>query len=369
MRIPTPLRLLLAPAALLAAACDDTTSPNEPLEVDEATPPARAETGLPEATGRWADGYLLADLATTPSYQPNPGYSYNRSGGPITVTKVAGTTGRYIVRFSGLSALLGTKHTVRVTGWGIDGTYCKPVGARLASDTVQVRCFTIGTGAATNGRFLMLVAGKGEDRAFAYAHRPTATDYSPAGGSWNFFGTSRVFRDGAGRYRVIFNGLGAKLSATVGGHVQVNAVGTGKVYCKVIEWGGSPDVTVNVGCFTPAGAPADGKFSVHFVLPAQLMGYAWANQPSLPTAYNAVPVYSWSPAGGAVIIDRQDVGSYGITWPYFGNTVTGLPQATAFGAGGEQCKVTGFGTRTATVKCFAPNGAPVDTHFTVLLHT
>jgi hypothetical protein len=99
------------------------------------------------------------------------------------------------------------------------------------------------------------------------------------------------------------------------------------------------------------------------------MGYAWADQPSPATSYTANPVYSWSPAGGAVLISRFDVGSYGISWPYFGNTVQGVAQVTAYGAGGEQCKVTGFGTRTATVKCFAANGATVDTYFTVLLHT
>ena len=240
---------------------------------------------------------------------------------------MAGTTGRYIVRFSGLSALLGPKNTVRVSGWGIDGTYCKPVGARLASDAIEVRCYTIGTGAATDGRFFMLVADKGQDRAFAYAHRQTATDYSPAGGSWNSYGTSRVFRDGVGRYRVVFQGLGGQLSPAVGGHVQVNAVGTGKVHCKVIEWGGSSDMTVDVGCFTPAGAPADGKFSAHFVLPGQLMGYAWADQPSPATYYTANPVYSWSPAGGAVLVSRLNVGTYGISWPYFGNTVQGVAQS------------------------------------------
>ena len=66
----------------------------------------------------WADGYLVAGDPTTASYGPGPSTSFNRSGGPITITKPAGTTGRYIVTFSGLSTHLGGRNTVHATGFG-----------------------------------------------------------------------------------------------------------------------------------------------------------------------------------------------------------------------------------------------------------
>jgi hypothetical protein len=373
MRTIALFRLLFVPAALFAIACDDSTSPFEPLDADEATPPAHEEAAFDEAAplvagSRWADGYLMTETSKTGTTGPNPIYSYNRSGGPITVTKMA--TGRYVVRFGGLSALVGTKNTVHVTSFGVDGAYCKPVGARLAGDTVEVRCFAGGTGTATNSVFTLLVAGNRDDRAFAYAHQPTTTDYSPsAAGSWNSFGTSRVLRDGVGLYRVVFNGLGARLSATVGGSLQVNAVGTGKAYCKAIDgWGGSPNLTVNVGCFTSAGVPVDAKFSALFVMPAPLMGYAWADQP-ISASYRAYSVYSWSPAGGGVLITRQGTGVYGVQWDQPPFTGYGTVQVTAWGEGSAQCKLSVLGGRSAVVRCFAGNGVPMDSYYTVLIHS
>src|SRR5919107_373322 len=199
MRTAASFRLLLVPAALLASGCDDSPSPQEPIAMEEAAPATPTGAALPEAAGRWADGYLLANLPTTASYTPSRYSSFNGSGGPLTVTKVAGTTGRYVARFGGLSALLGTKNTVRVSGFGSEATYCKPVGARLVRDSVEVRCYRMGTGAAANAQFTLLVTRDYADRAFAFAHQPTAASYSPAAaGSWNPAGTSTVTRLGAG---------------------------------------------------------------------------------------------------------------------------------------------------------------------------
>jgi len=275
MRTATPIRLLLLPAALLAAACDDMPSPHEPPVAEEA--PAR-EAGEPTHQdgvslldqSHWADGYLLDGSPLTDSVNlSGTHFAFNRSGGAITVTKPAGTTGRYVVTFSGLSGLLGGRSAVHVNQYGFDDTYCKPVGARLVSDKVEVRCFKASTRAAANAGFTLLVTRDYANRAFAYAHQPTATDYSPnAQGSWNPAGSSRVFRSGVGKYRVVFKGLGAQLPPNAAGHVQVNAVGTGKAHCKPQEFGGTPDLGISVRCFSAAGALVDSKFTVLFLLPA-----------------------------------------------------------------------------------------------------
>ena len=78
-------------------------------------------------------------------------------------------------------------------------------------------------------------------------------------------------RTGVGRYRVTFNNLGAHLPPNVGGHVQVNAVGTSNAYCSAYNasTGGTPNLSVDVRCFAGrTGAPVDRRFTVLFVLPA-----------------------------------------------------------------------------------------------------
>ena len=229
-------RLLLLPIALVAAGCEDNESPFEPLPAEEPVPVVEPTSGPLEDLAYWADGYLQATNPTATSYHPLAERSFNRSGGAMTITKVAGTTGRYIARFSGLSALLGGKSTVRVTASGDNNTYCKPVSASLVRDSVEVRCFRIGTGAAANVAFYLQVIGKRDNLAFAFGNQPTAVSYTPSSaGTWNPAGATQVVRIGIGQYYVSFKGLGGRLPADVEGHVQVNAIGTGKTYCKVEE--------------------------------------------------------------------------------------------------------------------------------------
>ena len=277
-----------------------TTSPPSSRPRRRSRPsPAEPVSGPLEDLAYWADGYILLGDKTAASTTANPTYSFNRSGGAITTTRVAGTTGRYIVTFRGLSAALGSKSSVHVSPVGADPSYCKPVGGTLVSDKVEVRCYKVGTGVPINSLFTLMVIGKTDARAFAFANQPTATDYAPAGaGSWNPTGATRVFREGLGRYRVVFKGLGARFP-TNGGHVQVNATGTGKTHCKSVEQGTLPDFQVLVWCFTPAGAPADAKFTVVVTPPAAHLAYALANVPAA-ASYTPDPTYSWNPVGGAV---------------------------------------------------------------------
>ena len=174
MRASTLLYLLLVPPVMLAAACADGADPAGPDGSEPVAPePVAAE---PVATtlassAFWADGYLYADVSGS---QPQPSFSFNRSGGAMTVAKVAGATGRYVVRFRGLSAVIGNRNTVRVTASSADPIYCKPVGAFLVRDSVEVRCYRMGTGAAVNGSFHLHVLGKRGDRGLAFGNQPGA---------------------------------------------------------------------------------------------------------------------------------------------------------------------------------------------------
>jgi hypothetical protein len=315
---------------------------------------------------------------------PYNAYGYgalNRGGGPIIVTKVAGTSGRYMVKFTGISAFLGNRSTVHVTSKYSSETACKPVAAYLVSETVEVRCFRLGTGAPENSKFSLLVTRNYDDRAFAYANRATATDYSPASrGSWNPAGAQKVVRTGVGQYRVTFNNLPAQLPPNVVGHVQVNAVGTDNAYCNVHNWGwntGSPNLFVDVRCYQgPTGAPVDRRFTVLFVQPAPHLAYAWADKPTSPW-YVPHDYYSWNPAIGGLNIERQAVGAYKVVWgragayPHIAHT-NGFAQVTAFGSN-AQCKFITAGregqyrnNQVAYVACFAPSGTRVDSRFMVM---
>ncbi len=363
MRTATCLRLLWIPAALFIAACEESSSPLEPpgAAPGQDAPQALAQT-------RWADGYLRVTDPLSTGYSPAANFSFNRAGGAITITRPAGTTGRYLATFGGLSALLTGRSAVHVTGYGTGSTYCKPVTAYLASDKVEVRCFKGSTGTPVNAAFTLLVTGANGDRGFAYAHQPTATDYAPdAQGSWNPAGTMKVIRFRKGVYEVAFTNL--RPLELLLGHAQVTAVGSGQARCTVGEWGGEPDLYVQVSCQTPAGALVDSKFSVIYARPADHLAYAFADQPT--SASYAPPAYgAWNPTGGGISISRSGVGKYSIQWMGADPLILGrgTVQVTAVEEGvGTHCKVTGQGIESAQVQCYRANGTLVDSYYSVML--
>lgn len=362
-------RLLLPAAAVLALACDDASLPEEP---DAATPSEPVGGHVADAVvgdRPWADGYVWANDPTSASYTPLASRAFNWAGGPIRITRPAGTTGRYVVTFTGLSAVLGTRSVVKATGFGSGNAYCKPVAAYLVRDKVEVRCYQGGAGTPVNARFTLLVSRAAADRAFAFANQPTVNDYSPdPKGSWNPAGSTEVRRLGVGTYLVLFSNLRLQLSMD-GGHPQVNAVGSGKAHCEVGEWGAglsSADLLLTVVCHTPAGALVDSKFSVLFVGPSRHLAYAYGDQPSA-ASYSPDPDYSSNPAGGGISITRTAKGKYTIWWVGVDAEILRGGNVQVSGLGNKQCKVSGQDAERALVRCFAPNGTLADGYYLVLL--
>jgi hypothetical protein len=359
-------RLLVPAFVTLALACEGSPLPEEPEAPSPAEPTNGHAADAVTADRTWADGYVWANDPTSASYTPLASRAYNWTGGPIRITRPAGTTGRYVVTFTGLSAALGAKSTVKATGYGGGNSYCKPVTGYLVSDKVEVRCYKGATGTPVNSRFTLVVSRAEADRAFAYAHQPTSAEYSPdPRGSWNPTGSIKVKRTGVGRYEVVFTNLRSQMSTNFG-HAQVNAVGSGKAHCAVNDWGGLSDWSVYVDCLTPAGAPVDSKFAVLFLLPNEHLAYALGDQPSA-ASYSPQASYSWNPAGGGVTITRSAVGKYTIWWVGVDAKILGAGNVQVGDAGNAQCKVTNQGAETAQVQCFAPNGTLVDGGYTVLL--
>jgi hypothetical protein len=355
-------------AGLLAGCGSDRTVTGP--EGERTPSDAAAIAGLnAAAASHTADGYVWANSPTSPSYTPSTFYSFNRSGGPITITKPAGTTGQYTVRFGGLSGLLGAKSTVKVTGYFPNNAYCRPTTPKLVSNVVNVRCFRGNTGAAVDAYYTVLVTRNYVELAFAHANLPTGNNYAPPGGtSWNPAGPIRVFRFSTGEYQVRFTGLGSRLTSN-GGHVQVVAVGTGNQHCKVRSWGGTPNLLVNVGCMTRTGTPVNLKFNVLFLMPNDHLGYAWANSPS-SASYTPSTFYSSNSGGGGVQITRRGTGLYTVTFNGLGADLLdgGDVQVTAYGGGNAQCKVESWGSQSVNVRCFTPTGL-VDALYDVMLES
>jgi hypothetical protein len=371
MRIAQPYRLLLATAlGALAVACDGGESALEPPAIPEAA--EAAPVPQPTATlagARWADGYAYAHNATSASYTPQALWAYNRTGGGINIRRPDGTTGRYIVTFPGLSAVLGAKSTLHVSAYGEQNGYCKPMTGSLVSDKVEVRCFRTGTGAAFNSQFMVVILGRTAERAFAFANQPTGTGYAPAGsGSYNPAGTIRVNRAGTGYYQVLFNNLGARLTS-LGGHVQVSAVASAKAYCKLSEeWAGNPNLSVTVQCYGPTGAPTDAKFTVLVQQPAAHLAYTYSSQAGI--TYDPDPYWSSNSVSGKTRVERISQGIYFVNWLDMQLEIldAGTAHVSALGTfDNSNCSVTNVYVEGVTVRCFAANGAVVDVPFTVLL--
>jgi hypothetical protein len=355
-------------AFLAGCAQDDTV-----VGPDQEPPPAGAgelesvQRGLADhvtAVGQYADGYVWGSLPTSASYTPSATWSFNRSGGAINITRQG--VGLYTVRFVGLSATLGTKSTVHVTGYGAFNTYCKPAAQKLLNDVIQIKCFDAATGLPVDTYYTVFITRQHGAVAFAYANQPAGTNYAPPGSaSYNAAGAIRIFRNGVGSYTVRFTGLGGRLVGNLG-HAQANAIGTGAQHCKISNWFGTPDLAVNVLCYSRAGVLKDTKFNVFFATPAANLAYAWANDRFAPS-YSPSMSYRFNPSGGPVTILRTGIGRYTVTWAGLALLGGGDVQVTAYSSGNIVCKVERWGAPSALVRCFSPaTGAPVDSQFTIM---
>jgi hypothetical protein len=213
------------------------------------------------------------------------------------------------------------------------------------------------------------VLGRRDDRAFVFANQPTAASYSPANsGTWNPAGATKVVRNSVGKYFVSLAGIASRFPAGFGGHIQVSAVGTGKVYCKLEEWAGLTDLSVYLGCYSPAGAPADTKFTLQVTPPSAHLAFVYANLLA-GDDYRPDPTYSSNPVGGAINVSRYGTGMYVVRWTGVDAEIRnmGNVQVTGYGWDGTLCKASGIDTEAVSILCFGPNGVAKDSQFIVLL--
>lgn len=355
-----------------------------PAEVSGEEAEAGALSQAFSSTFAW--GFVWAQQATG-TFSASSSYSRNSSGGisglGVTNTITQTGTGTYRVDFPGIGNEVGGN--VQVTAYGGGSERCKVASWQSSGTTLQVfvNCFT-STGAATNTLFTASYVRRpvtslccGAAGAYLWANQPSTASYTPSTTyQWNSTGVNNtISRTGVGRYTANLPGM-----SFIGGTVEVTAYGTGSNHCKVVSWFGS---SVDVACFTAAGAPADTLFTLNYdnqISPngGPSFAYAWADQPST-ASYTPSLTYQYgalasecSSFAGPITVQRTSVGRYAMQIPTLSPTGSNV-KVTAYGSGGESCKVVGwFGSGTGTevdVACFDAAGSAVDTRYVVVYTT
>jgi hypothetical protein len=350
--------------------------------------PEEAEVGaISQAfSTTFAWGFVWAQQSTG-TFSAHSLYSRNSSGG-ISGTGVTNTitqtgTGTYRVDFPGIGNEIGGN--VQVTAYGGGSERCKVSSWGSSGTTLQVfvNCFN-SAGAPVNTLFTASYVRRpvtafccGAAGAYLWANQPSTASYTPSTTyQWNSTGVNNtITRTGVGRYTANLPGM-----SFVSGTVEVTAYGAGSNHCKVVSWFTS---SVDVACFTAAGAPADSLFTLNYdnvVSPngGPSFAYTWADQPST-ASYTPNTTYQYGALAsecdsfdGPITIQRTSVGRYAVQIPTLSPTGSNV-KVTAYGSGGESCKVVGwFGSGTGTevdVACFDASGAAVDTLYVVVYTT
>ncbi len=162
----------------------------------------------------------------------------------------------------------------------------------------------------------------------------------------------------AGVYSVTMPNLGVS-----GGNVQVVSYGSAATRCKVSGWGPSgTSMRVGVYCHDVHGALAASPFVVFFN-----KGIGSTDQRGAHLYYSGStvsPAWSWNSAGGTNTVTHTSTGHYVASMPGLGFSNASV-HVTAYGTDAKYCKIVGYGSGSATVRCNDTNGVPADSAFSL----
>lgn len=195
---------------------------------------------------------------------PNPEFQYSSAGGTITVRELANTRDHGVIPGVGTPKGAGT---VQVTSHL--GATCRVVSWSGAPDlVVRVQCRTATGTPIRDFHHVLFMRNVGPEgfgggpSAYLLADRPTARSYKPAKATaWATNGKrATIKRLSKGVYRVTLPGM------PTGGAALVTPYGSGKQECQVgsIRIGNKKPQQVVVRCFTVAGKPTDGAFTLAY---------------------------------------------------------------------------------------------------------
>ena len=199
--------------------------------------------------------------------------------------------------------------------------------------------------------------------ANSFAYRPMGfARIDAAGGVVNAFDslsaspTPVSVTHSPGAYAVTFANLAAPspLTDATGGNVQVTAEGTNNTRCRIINWGGTPNLTVNVQCNLTDGTLADSPFAVLF----------YRNTMPAPSGGRASAAYSWVTAAGAIspFWDYNDSGVHNTVTKTTGFYHLTLSNALPINA---SMMVTPYGGSAPGAACSITSWAPGGTNIVV----
>ena len=225
-----------------------------------------AESGT--LAGRF--GFVWADQQTADTYNPNPNWSDNSSGGAIVVTRAG--VGNYAVRWAGLARTAGQlDETVIVGAYGNLPRRCNVVSwdaFGTADLTASVSCADV-NGVPADSRFVAAVVERGRSTrryGLTWANQPTNPIYATTSNGYtrtSTVGAVSISRTAVGSYQVRLGGQ-ARTGASPE-TVLVTAYGSTS-YCRASQWAANgADMLVTVLCFDPSGAPIDSRFTVFLV--------------------------------------------------------------------------------------------------------
>ena len=232
-------------------------------------------------------GYVWANDQYSSSYTPSATYSWNSTGGSISISHTAGT-GSYSVTLGGQNLGGGT---VEVTAYGGTNTYCKVAG--WGGSNINVSCFNGANGQPVESQFDLIFGTKADapfdyratspnntlSFSYAWAYSPSSASYTLGGsyqrgvvscctdGAGYEFGPEQapgtITRYSTGSYNVKFPGL-ASLNGSPS-NVKVTGYGSGSDTCKVTGWYTSGnDAFANVACFSATGTPVDAYYTITY---------------------------------------------------------------------------------------------------------
>jgi hypothetical protein len=312
----------------------------------------------------------------------NPSYSYNSTGGAISVAHSG--TGSYVVTLAGINPAgnaqahaHGSSDRCRTTAWLNNG----------GGTNVYVACTTAG-GTPVDTTFVVhyyhASGTDSQETAYLWADQPTKASYQPSlPYSYNSTGGTNTIAHGVapGDYLVYLPGL-----VNLGGNAHVTAYGGGSGYCKLGGWYQLPSGTyVNVLCFDGNGDPADTRFSLRYTnghLPdtgafrgAYMLGRGdWG--PSLPIVdYTADATYAFHTGGLAIPVENGPV--YAIATIPAVRLPVPAPSSvlvTAVSHDNIYCSsagwnATGSDAIAPDVSCFDPTGTAVGGNYALVLLT
>ncbi|HUE05697.1 MAG TPA: hypothetical protein VMR62_39510 [Bryobacteraceae bacterium] len=337
-----------------------------------------ALAGAPQVCAQ-AVGFVWNNNPTTAgTTTPDTAYSYNSSGGAISITRNA--VGNYTALFAGLGN--GLNSNVVVSGYGPGADFCIVESWFSTNGTdvdVNVLCFNK-AGKLADHSFTALYQARmhGDPTtptvAFLWANEPTTPSYTPdldyqynPGG-----GTNTIVRTSTGNYTATLPGL-----TQTGGTVIVTAYGSAPAHCQVTDWAsGGSGTNVDVNCTNGTGVATDEEFSLVYSIfetagysPGSANGGAiWASKDKDNNPYDVSTRYSIAIDGEEMLAQRIGKGSYIWTMNVEDTWASSSVIVTAYDAPGNYCSteewLSSSTTTTVYVHCFSAAGAPTDTRFT-----